>query len=412
MTKIGDYFKDYAAKKLSSVDIDPHRSHQGEIGGTDKLRAMFGAPADNLRLQGRYVYLDDETDAAEVIEAPVTWYDPRKLKARPAEYRLYYSAKARLVTSRALPGDTLFVAQWDDRTVYMLFVKEGSTILRQLQWLFGLEGQEEVQIGPRAAAQPELEPLPVEDLLGLLGIEVDLTDDALLRRMPRVFLTNERWPTGAAMARLAQSLLPDIDAVREPDAALMRWVEMETRLFFTLEKYKVAEQVGAGFKKPNGDVDFESFLGLSKSVLQRRRSRAGGSLELHIEEVLRKNQIKFSRQAFTEGKKRPDFLFPSREAYADSAFPDLYLTMLGAKTTLKDRWRQVLNEANRIPHKHLLTLQPGISEDQTDEMKAERLHLVIPKSLHGHGFSAQQQRWLMTMQEFVGDLRSLQEAYR
>jgi hypothetical protein len=30
--------------------------------------------------------------------------------------------------------------------------------------------------------------------------------------------------------------------------------------------------------------------------------------------------------------------------------------MLGSKSTLKDRWRQVLDEADRITHKHLLTL--------------------------------------------------------
>jgi hypothetical protein len=31
--------------------------------------------------------------------------------------------------------------------------------------------------------------------------------------------------------------------------------------------------------------------------------------------------------------------------------------MLGAKTTCKDRWRQVLTEAIKIPHKHLFTLE-------------------------------------------------------
>lgn len=413
MTKIGDYFQAYAAKKLSAVDIDATRSHQSEIGGTDGFRAMFGTPADKLYLDGRYVYLDDDrAEAPEIITAPVTWYDPRRFKAdRPAEYRLLYRAKARPVISRVLPGDTLFVAQQDDRTVYLLFVKEGSSILRQLQWMFGLEAHEAIQIGPEVGAQPELEPLPVEELLGLLNVEVDLSDDSLLGRIPRRFLDNNDWPTGAAMAHLAQSLAPEMDVKEEPDSALMRWVEMETRLFFTLEKYKIAEQVGAGFRTPNGEVDVEAFIWLSKSVLNRRNARAGGSLELHMEAVLKGNKVMYARQATTEGKKRPDFLFPSKEAYADTAFPAAHLTMLGAKTTLKDRWRQVLNEADRIPDKHLLTLQPGISEDQTDEMKAEHLQLVIPESLHGHGFSTQQQSWLLTVQDFIGQLRHIQNVH-
>ena len=69
--------------------------------------------------------------------------------------------------------------------------------------------------------------------------------------------------------------------------------------------------------------------------------------------------------------------------------------MLGAKSTCKDRWRQVLSEAQRIPNKHLLTLEPGISENQTDEMQAKRLQLILPAQLHAtyrrnsdHGCSA------------------------
>ena len=42
--------------------------------------------------------------------------------------------------------------------------------------------------------------------------------------------------------------------------------------------------------------------------------------------------------------------------------------MLAVKSTCKDRWRQILAEADRLPVKHLLTLEPGISVAQTDEM--------------------------------------------
>lgn len=410
MTRIGDYFKAYAAKKLSAVDIDATRSRQSEIGGTDGLRAMFGTPRDKLYLEGKYVYLDDEMEQApEIVDAPVTWYDPRRFKAgRRPEYRLLYRAKARPVISRVQPGDTLFVAQQNERNVYMLFAKEGSTVLRQLQWMFGMEAQEVVQVGPDLAVQPELEPLPVEDLLGLLGIEVDVSDASLLGKMPSRFLLTEAWPTGVEMAQLAQSLVPEVDARTEPDAALMQWVQMETRLFQTLEKHKITDQIGAGFRTPTGDVDVEAFLRLSLSVNNRRKSRAGGSLELHMAAVLEANDIRYDRQGTTEGKKRPDFLFPSADAYRDLNYPAARLTMLGSKTTLKDRWRQVLNEADRIPNKHLLTLQPGISEDQTDEMKAEHLQLVIPESLHGQGFSAQQRKWLLSVEAFLDEVERRQ----
>lgn len=74
--------------------------------------------------------------------------------------------------------------------------------------------------------------------------------------------------------------------------------------------------------------------------------------------------------------------------------------LLASKSTLKDRWRQVLPEAQRIPHKHLFTLEPGISENQTTQMQAERLQLVIPQGIHGT-YRETQRQWLMSMGDFI-----------
>ena len=73
--------------------------------------------------------------------------------------------------------------------------------------------------------------------------------------------------------------------------------------------------------------------------------------------------------------------------------------MLAAKSTCKDRWRQILNEAARIPLKHLLTLEPSISRNQTDEMAAEGVQLVIPAPLVPT-YTVQQQAWVMTVRSF------------
>ena len=55
--------------------------------------------------------------------------------------------------------------------------------------------------------------------------------------------------------------------------------------------------------------------------------------------------------------------------------------MLGSKTTAKDRWRQVLEEADRIKRKHLITLEGAISENQTKEIRSRTLQLVVPKEI-------------------------------
>lgn len=54
------------------------------------------------------------------------------------------------------------------------------------------------------------------------------------------------------------------------------------------------------------------------------------------------------------------------------------LCTLAAKTTCKDRWRQILNEADRLrdEHKYLCTMQQGISATQMDEMRAEKV--IVP----------------------------------
>ncbi len=83
--------------------------------------------------------------------------------------------------------------------------------------------------------------------------------------------------------------------------------------------------------------------------------------------------------------------------------------MLAAKTTCKDRWRQILTEAERIELKHLVTLEPGITENQTDEMKASRVQLISPQALH-NSFSIQQQKWLIDIRGFLFTLQSKQSS--
>lgn len=104
--------------------------------------------------------------------------------------------------------------------------------------------------------------------------------------------------------------------------------------------------------------------------------------------------------------KRPDFLFPSEAAYKDPTFAAAHLRLLAVKTTCKDRWRQVINEADRIPVKHLLTLQEGVSETQFAEMKAAGVRLVIPAPL-AQKFPESVQPELTTLEDFITSVRHL-----
>ncbi len=78
----------------------------------------------------------------------------------------------------------------------------------------------------------------------------------------------------------------------------------------------------------------------------------------------------------------PDIIIPSVEAYTDSRYPLNKLFIVGVKTTCKDRWRQVLNEAKRIKQKHIMTTQQGISKKQLNEMRAAGVQLIVPLDYH------------------------------
>ena len=187
------------------------------------------------------------------------------------------------------------------------------------------------------------------------------------------------------------------------DAAVMVWMEREEILFRTLERHLIADRLTAGFAD-----DVDSFIQFSLSVQNRRKSRVGYALENHLQLMFDECGVRYSRGATTEGKAKPDFLFPGQAEYRDPAFSPLRLTMLGVKSSCKDRWRQVLAEANRIDHKHLLTLETAISTNQTDEMHAKQLRLVVPRSLHST-YTPAQQTWLMDVAAFTDLVRERQE---
>ncbi len=188
------------------------------------------------------------------------------------------------------------------------------------------------------------------------------------------------FPTSEKMSEAARNIHDLIYNHQElikinPDKKLIDWTDTEYRLF------RVLEHVRYGNLITNGFSTVEDFINTANQVLNRRKSRAGKSLEHHLSAIFSSNGLMFKSQAITEGNKKPDFLFPSQEAYHDMSFSSDSLISLAAKTTCKDRWRQIINEADRLKGKpkYLCTLQQGISLAQMDEMQAEQVILVVPK---------------------------------
>lgn len=166
----------------------------------------------------------------------------------------------------------------------------------------------------------------------------------------------------------------EYEIVSNPDKKIIVWSEVEYRLFRYIENAFYSSTYEKGFPS------LEEFIKAANTVLQRRKSRAGKSLEHHLSFIFKQNKLSFSEQPITEGNKKPDFIFPGISEYYNSFFPKNKLFFLAAKTTCKDRWRQILNEADNIPVKHLFTLQQGISGQQLSEMEKYGVVLVVPDS--------------------------------
>lgn len=191
--------------------------------------------------------------------------------------------------------------------------------------------------------------------------------------------------------------------VSDPDTMLLRWTEEEYRLFRAIEHSRYGETVSRGFKT------VDDFIVLANQVLNRRKSRAGKSLEHHLSAIFDENKIEYTAQAVTEGNKKPDFLFPSEKAYHDTTFSIDKLCTLAAKTTCKDRWRQILNEADRLrnEYKYLCTMQQGISSAQMDEMHAEKVILVVPKP-YIKSYPRDRQNRIWTISQFVTYVKEME----
>ena len=129
--------------------------------------------------------------------------------------------------------------------------------------------------------------------------------------------------------------------------------------------------------------------------------------ERHLAAIFDRCGVRYTNGKKTEGNRKPDFLLPGIDEYRAWAIADPRLVMLAAKTTCKDRWRQILTEAAKIPTKHPCTLQPALSDAQLEEMQEERVVLVIPARDH----RTHPERWrpsLWSLDQFVEEMRQIQ----
>jgi hypothetical protein len=393
---LADVFDAVAHKRLVLVDLPGRVSNQHELNGVSALRDFFGTTEKVCGPLHWHYFADDRE--VEEEEGTFTFYDARAKSAERtgrSEWRFYYTGE---FLSRCAAGDELIIARAADK-VHALVFQRDSAWLRAALLLFGISSSgDQLSILPNEAIARNDLGLFRRQVIEELGLDLNLPvagndRELVVRRF------GEQFPRTLDMSLFAREVAtPPSD---DPDTLLMAWLDREEQLFRALEEAIIGRRIKEGFDS------VDDFIQYSLTVQNRRKSRMGQALQHHLAEVFTRQGLQFKAQARTEAGNKPDFIFPGEAAYQDPVFDASLLVMLGVKSSAKDRWRQILPEAARIPHKHLCTLQPGISENQTEQMLHERVQLVIPASIQPT-YSPHQRTRLLDLSGFVGLVREKQ----
>jgi EcoRII C terminal/Restriction endonuclease EcoRII, N-terminal len=306
-------------------------------------------------------------------QSAITWYGQ---KTR-SEYRLTRFGRGFPYLTRDSVGDLLVLIPIGPQR-FRAFLLDLEEDIEELEATLG------VQIGRSWAIYKNGAP------------EIENENECIERSFREFVLGLTSFPTGQSFSATTQSAVENCVrdfATLDPDECLALLIDSEYRLFRMAERALCTSEVQRLFR------DIDDFLAAAATIMNRRKSRAGRSLENHVGALLSRRSVPHvMRPDRIDGK--PDIVIPGADAYLDPNWPLERLFVVGVKTTCKDRWRQVLNEARRVKHKYILTIQPGISENQLREMHEADVSLVVPKHLHG-GYPSGAPIELLTLEDFV-----------
>lgn len=314
------------------------------------------------------MFLDKEGQKGENITIPIKirWQDDFETDSCFKYYGIGTRNEYRITRfGRGFPfltddnvGDLLILSRFE-KDYYEAYILHSDDDIDEFFSYFNLSYDKTNQIIDIAQSER-----PEQKLLLLINDFVSLYED---------FPDTKVMAKGARACYNKANGISTTNIIAKPDDIILGWIDSEYTLFKYMEE-KVYSDICT---KPFPNIDL--FVKTANEVLNRRKSRAGKSLEHHLADLFTHNGLIFEEQVITEEKKRPDFVFPNGDCYHNFNFPSELLTVLGAKTTCKDRWRQVLNEADRVDEKYLFTLQQGISANQLKEMCDYNLKLIVPK---------------------------------
>ena len=403
--RLDEHFVGVGAKKLSATEAaSAGVSHGHELAASGPVLEMLGR--DRTEFRARYVYFGDDDYLED--DSSITLYDAREhQEQRSPEWRLYYPAGCQPMEAMRA-GDWCWIALDTAGQVLVVVAPPGSTVARQLDRLFGTTLRRGPDSAPARSQQFELfdlsdagdDALDVDDadLLLALGIAPALDSDHLLPQMVERFGGRHPMPPVAAFTAYARELTQTVDPVAEPDQVLYDWFTTTNDLYFRYERHVLQPVLDTALANEE-HIDVDKFFELATRFKNSRFSRAGKSFEQHIAALMDARRLRYGSPARMADGSKPDFLLPTIESYSDPGFPDELLTFLAAKTTTKERWRQVVTEATRSETRYLMTMDRELNSDVLDAMAANGVVPVVPLPIQDQYPEALAAR-MMSVREF------------
>lgn len=174
--------------------------------------------------------------------------------------------------------------------------------------------------------------------------------------------------------------------IEKPGDAIMRISrDIEFRIYKNHELRHRAIQVAqvlANYQDiPSAAVrGFPTLDAIFLSASQQRKNRAGRSFELHLSRLLSEGGVRFEEQSVLE-QRRPDFVLPDRKTVVRQNGRSYYeAAILSAKTTLRERWKQITHERFNCPI-FLATVDDRVSSEALSDLERLEITLVVPESL-------------------------------
>lgn len=166
-------------------------------------------------------------------------------------------------------------------------------------------------------------------------------------------------------------------AIKEEFSSLFEKIQEEIYRQYLLAQEQSGQMVIDSQIAEQGALYFKDVDKLLMSIFQSRKSRAGKAFEYIIKELFTRLSYPFSEQVDIDGAK-PDFVMPSEAYFNDKPLDSIIFT---AKRTLRERWRQVVTEANKGYGYYLATIDEKITRSQIQQAESHKIYIVVPRSL-------------------------------